>query len=164
MGTRIRLKSSFNITGFSAQNQVILKAMQQYGMILADNGSGIYISGAPDSRWNNSDLHNLGSLTGADFEVVRMGTIQTPANVPSGGAPTISSFNASTKSIAKGQSVQLSWNVNWNTSSPGYNIISGVGAVRGSAITIAPSATTTYTLYSTNEYGRSTAKVTITVQ
>jgi hypothetical protein len=164
MGTRLRLKSSFNISGFSAANQVILKALQQYGMILADNGSAIYITGAPDSRWNNNDLDNLKTLTGSDFEVVLQGTIYTPSNLPTGPSPKISSFTASTKSIAPGQTVQLNWNVNWNASNPGYNIISGVGPVRGSSVSVAPTATTTYTLYSTNEYGRSTAKVTVTVQ
>ncbi len=143
---------------------MILKALQKYGMILADNGSAIYITGAPDSRWNNNDLSNLKTLTGSDFEVVLMSAVYTPNNLPSGPAPTISSFTASTNSIAKGQIVQLNWNVEWNSSNPGYNILSGVGPVHGSAITIAPSATTTYTLYSTNEYGRSTAKVTVTVQ
>jgi hypothetical protein len=164
MGTRLRLKSSFNISGFSAANQVILKALQQYGMILADNGSAIYITGAPDSRWNNDDLDHLKTLTGSDFEVVLQGTIYTPSNLPTGPSPKISSFTASTKSIAPGQTVQLNWSVSWNASNPGYNIISGVGPVRGTSVTVAPTATTTYMLYSTNEYGRSTAKVTITVQ
>src|SRR5580692_4502509 len=82
MGTRLRLKASFNISGFSAANQVILTALKKYGMILADNGSAIFISGAPDSRWNNSDLGNLKTITAASFDVVQMGTIYTPANVP----------------------------------------------------------------------------------
>jgi hypothetical protein len=164
MGTRLRLKSSFNISGFSAANQVILKALQQYGMILADNGSAIYITGAPDSRWSNDDLDHLKTLTGSDFEVVLQGTIYTPSNLPTGPSPKISSFTASAKSIAPGQTAQLNWNINWNTSNPGYNIISGVGPVRGSSVTVAPAATTTYTLYSTNEYGRLSAKVTVTVQ
>jgi hypothetical protein len=164
MGTRLRLKSSFSISGFSAANQVILKALQKYGMILADNGSGIYISGAPDSRWNNDDLHNLGKLNASDFDVVLMGSVSTPNNIPAGTVPKISSFTASTKSIAKGQTVTFNWSVLWNAANPGYNIISGIGPVRGTSITFAPSATATYTLDSTNEYGRSTAKVTITVQ
>ena len=163
MGTRLRLKSSFDISGFSATNQVILKALQQYGMILADNGSAIYITGAPDSRWNNSDLHNLSQLTGADFEVVLQGTIYTPNNLPTGLSPKISSFTASAKTIAPGHPVTLNWTVNWNASNPGYNIISNVGPVHGSSVTVAPAVTTTYELYSTNEYGRSTAKVTVTV-
>lgn len=163
MGTRLRLKSSFNISGFSADNQVILTALKKYGMILADNGSAIFITGAPDSRWSNDDLSNLKNLTAADFDVVQMGTVYNPSNLPTGPAPTISSFTATSKTIAKGESTTLNWSVDWNVSNPGYNIISSVGAVRGSSVVVAPSATTTYTLYSTNEYGRVTAKVTITV-
>ncbi len=164
MGSRLRLKSSFNIAGFSVQNQVILTALKKYGMILADNGSAIFITGAPDSRWNNSDLANLEKLTGADFEVVQMGTVDNPSNLPSGPAPTISSFAATSATIAKGQTVTLHWTVGWNTSNPGYNIISpSVGAVRGSSVVVAPTSTTTYTLYATNEFGRAKAKVTITV-
>ncbi len=70
MGQRFRLHASFNISTFSPTNQIILKAMQKYGIILADNGSAWYISGAPDSRWDNSDLHNLGLVHGSDFEAV----------------------------------------------------------------------------------------------
>ena len=62
MGMRLRLKASFNISGYSAANQVILTALKQYGMIMADNGANMYISGAPDDRWNNDDLHNLDQL------------------------------------------------------------------------------------------------------
>jgi hypothetical protein len=160
MGTRLRLKASFNISGFSAANQVTLTALKKYGMILADNGSAIFISGAPDSRWNNSDLGNLKTITAASFDVVRMGTIYTPANVPTGPAPTILSFTANPISVSKGQSVTLGWNV----SSADYNIISPtVGPVRGASVTVVPSATTTYTLYSTNAYGRTTTTVTVTV-
>ena len=70
-GARIRLKASFIISGYSATNQVILKAMKKYGLILADIGSNLYVSGAPDQRWNNDDLHKLGQLHGSDFEVVK---------------------------------------------------------------------------------------------
>jgi len=73
MGTRIRLKSSFDISGFSAENQVILTAMKNYGLILADIGSDMFISGAPDNRWDNDDLHMLSTIKAADFEVVQMG-------------------------------------------------------------------------------------------
>lgn len=75
MGMRVRLKDSFDITRFSPAMQVILRALKKYGMILADNGSDWYLSGAPDSRWNEDDLHTLRSLKGSDFEVVRMGTV-----------------------------------------------------------------------------------------
>ncbi len=70
-GARIKLKASFDISGFSLTNQIILRAMKKYGLILADIGSNLYISGAPDERWNNDDLRRLGSLHGSDFEVVK---------------------------------------------------------------------------------------------
>ncbi len=75
MGMRVRLKASFNISGFSPAMQVILKALKKYGMMLADNGSNWYISGAPDPRWNDEELNTLKAIKGSDFEVVRMGTI-----------------------------------------------------------------------------------------
>jgi hypothetical protein len=70
MGARFRLKASFNITSYPAEMQVILRAMKTYGIILADNGSDWYISGAPDERWDNNMLHLLDDLTGNDFEAV----------------------------------------------------------------------------------------------
>ena len=70
MGERLRLKASFDISTFSPANQVILQALKTYGAIVADNGSPWYISGVPDSRWNNDDLHLLGQIKGSDFEAV----------------------------------------------------------------------------------------------
>lgn len=70
-GARIRLKANFDISGYSATNQIILRAMKKYGLILADIGSNLYISGAPDERWNNDDLRKLGQIHGSDFEVVK---------------------------------------------------------------------------------------------
>jgi hypothetical protein len=70
MGLRVRLKASFSTKGFPPQARVVLEALKRYGMILADNGSPWYISGAPDPRWSNDDLHSLSRLTGTDFEVV----------------------------------------------------------------------------------------------
>jgi len=161
MGMRLRLKASFDISSFSPANRVILTALQHYGMILADNGSAIYISGAPDSRWNNNDLGALKSIAASNFDVIQMDTIYTSANVPTGPSPAISNFSASPGSITTGQSTTL----NWTASEAIYNIISpSVGPVRGSSVTVTPAATTTYTLYSTNQYGRTTAKVTVTVQ
>lgn len=77
MGMRVRLKASFDISRFSPNMQVILRALKKYGMILADNGSNWYVSGAPDPRWNDSELSTLKSIKGSDFEVVQMGAIQT---------------------------------------------------------------------------------------
>ncbi len=70
MGLRVRLKQSVDISSFSPQARVILTALKRYGMILADNGSPWYISGASDPHWNDDDLHRLGRITGADLEVV----------------------------------------------------------------------------------------------
>ena len=70
MGTRFRLKADFDISGYSRDNQVILRALKRYGMILADNGSAWFITGSPDRRWNDDDLHNLRQITGSNFEAV----------------------------------------------------------------------------------------------
>ena len=70
MGERFRLRPDFDISGFSPANRVILQALKDYGMIVADNGSSWYVSGEPSSRWNDGDLHNLGQLHGSDFEAV----------------------------------------------------------------------------------------------
>lgn len=161
MGMRMRLKASFDISSFSATNQVILKAMQQYGIIMADNGSSMYISGAPDDRWDNSDLHNLGAVTTSDFDVVQMNPIYTASNLPQGAAPTISSFTASATTVAAGSQVTL----NWSVTGASYFVVSPlVGAVRGASVTITPTQTATYTLYAMNEFGQSTATVIINVQ
>jgi hypothetical protein len=77
MGMRVRLKASVDVSGFSPAMQVILRALKRYGMILADNGSNWYVSGAPDPRWNDSELNTLKALKGSDFEVVKMGTVVT---------------------------------------------------------------------------------------
>ena len=70
-GAKIRLKATFDINSYSAKNQVMLNAMKKYGLILADIGSNLFISGAPDERWNNDELRQLGNLNGSDFEVVK---------------------------------------------------------------------------------------------
>ncbi len=70
MGLRLRLRASFDTSGFPRQARVVLDALKRYGMVVADNGSSWYITGAPDSRWSNDDLHTLGQVKGSDFEVV----------------------------------------------------------------------------------------------
>jgi hypothetical protein len=160
MGMRMRLKASFNVSGFSAANQVILNALKKYGMIMADNGSNMYLSGAPDDRWDNNDLHNLDLVATSDFEVIQMTPLYIQSNVPSGAAPQITSFTASATSVSAGTPVTLSWQVNGAS----YVIVSpGVGAVRSTSIAVTPAQSTTYTLYATNAFGRITATVSITV-
>ena len=70
MGMRVRLESSFDTTGFSPAVRVILRSMMRYGMLLADNGSGWYVSGAPDPRWNDDELATLSRVPSSAFEVV----------------------------------------------------------------------------------------------
>jgi hypothetical protein len=76
MGLRLRLKASVNISAFPAESRVILTALKQYGMILADNGSAYYLSGASDARWSDNDLHALGRITGSMLEVVNTSTLR----------------------------------------------------------------------------------------
>jgi hypothetical protein len=78
MGLRVRLKASFDVSSFPRQARIVLTALKRYGMILADNGSPWYVSGAPDPRWSNDQLHTLGRVTGADFEVVDTSSLPHP--------------------------------------------------------------------------------------
>jgi hypothetical protein len=70
MGARLRLKANVDVSGYPAQSRVILQALKRYGMILADNGSPLFVSGAPDERWNNDDLRSLAGIKTTDFEFV----------------------------------------------------------------------------------------------
>jgi hypothetical protein len=160
MGMRLRLKTGFDVSGFSPANQVILNAFKKYGMIMADNGSSMYISGAPDDRWDNNDLHNLAQVQASDFEVIQMPAPYTQSNIPNGANPQITSFTASATSVTSGTPVTLSWQV----TGASYVILSPqVGAVRGSSVSVTPAATTTYTLYATNAFGRTTSTASVTV-
>jgi len=161
MGMRLRLKASYDISSFPPQSQVILAALKQYGMIMADNGSSMYVSGEPDNRWSNDDLGSLKQVPASAFEVILMDPIYTPANVPQGKAPAITSFTATPPTSHAGQPVVL----NWTATGASYFVISPqVGAVRGNKVTVYPTVTTTYTLDATNQYNRSKKKVTVTIQ
>jgi hypothetical protein len=75
MGLRLRLKASFGLAGYHGQALVVLQALKRYGLIVADNGSSWYITGAPDPRWNDEDLNQLKSVPGSAFEAVHSGPI-----------------------------------------------------------------------------------------
>jgi hypothetical protein len=86
MGARLRLKAAKDISGFAPEVQRIFRAMKRYGLIVADNGSDMYISGTMDARWNNSVLNPaFSALTADDFEVVQLGwnppAISPPTNL-----------------------------------------------------------------------------------
>ena len=158
MGMRLRLKASFDISGFSATNQIILKAMQQYGMILADNGSNMYFQGTPDSRWDDNDLNALKAVPSSAFDVVQMATVYDSSTAPTGAAPQITSFTASGDNVAPGTSVVLTPTVTGGS----YMYIDVAGFTRG-PVTVMPQATTTYTLTTRNAYGSTSASVTVHV-
>ena len=160
MGMRMRLKASFNVPAYSPANQVILNALKKYGMIMADNGSNMFLSGAPDDRWDNTDLHALGQVQASDFEVLQMTPLYTQNTLPTGASPQISAFVASSTSVSAGTPVTLSWQVNGAS----YIIVSPqVGGVRSTSVVVTPGQTTTYTLYATNAFGRTISTLTITV-
>ena len=86
MGARLRLKATRDLSGFRPEIQRVFRAMQRYGLIVADNGSDMYISGTYDTRWNNGQLNpGFAGLTANDFEVIQLG-YQPPA-VPPPSAP-----------------------------------------------------------------------------
>jgi len=165
MGMRIRLKSSFDISGFSKTNQIILTAMQQYGMILADNGGYMFFQGVSDPRWSDDDLDNLKNIGSENFEVVKM-TPEWPgwdsSTAPTGAVPVIKTFTASAASVASGAPVTFTYSATGDS----YDFIDAIGPVKtgSGSVTINPTSTQTYTLNSTNASGRATSKtITITV-
>jgi hypothetical protein len=89
MGERFRLKANYDISGFDPQVQVILQALKTYGMILADNGSPWYISGAPDERWDNDVLHELHQVPGSEFEAVDESSLMSDPNSGRAGPPIV---------------------------------------------------------------------------
>jgi hypothetical protein len=75
MGLRLRLKAGYSLAGFHGESLVVLRALKRYGLIVADNGSSWYITGAPDSRWNDEDLEQIKRVPGSAFEAVRTGPV-----------------------------------------------------------------------------------------
>jgi hypothetical protein len=80
MGERFRLQASFDISSYSAEVQVILTALKTYGAILADNGTSWYLTGAPNTNWNDSDLHNISNIVGSNMEAVDTSSLQVDPN------------------------------------------------------------------------------------
>ena len=76
MGLRLRLRASYSLAGFHGESLVILRALKRYGLIVADNGSSWYITGAPNPRWNDDDLEQIKRVPGSAFEAVQTGPIR----------------------------------------------------------------------------------------
>ena len=170
MGVRFRLRASFDISGYSPTNQIILKALKKYGMMIADNGSAWYLSGAPDSRWDNSDLHNLGAVQGSDFEVVDVSGLMMDPN--SGQAIQSSAVSVTvtpaTASVQVNQTQQFNATVNnsgsqtvtWSVSPSGGAITSGGFYTAPSSLPVG--AVTVTATSSTTPPVSGTATVTVT--
>ena len=75
MGLRLRLRASYSLAGFHGESLIVLRALKRYGLIVADNGSSWYITGAPDPRWNDDDLEQIKRVPGSAFEAVQTGPI-----------------------------------------------------------------------------------------
>lgn len=161
MGTRFRLKADFDISRFSGQNKVILIALQTYGMILADNGSNMFLSGTSDNRWSNDDLRALGQVPASAFEVVSTAPTLNLSALTAGVAPAISTLTSTATQVAAGTGVTLGWA---STGSNSFLVTPSVGPVRGNSVTVTPTQTTTYTVYATNHFGRTSKQITITVK
>ena len=162
MGTRLRLRANTDISSYSPINQVILTAMMNYGLILADNGGNFQVIGDTDPHWDDSDLGNWHGgphpITSADFDVVQMApeypgmdSVSALTDYPgTGTVPVIDSFTASETRVAPGTPVTFNFEVTGST----YDYIDNIGPVRLDSgrgrVTITPTATQTYTLYAVN--------------
>lgn len=147
MGERFRLKASFDISPFPADVQVILRAMKKYGIILADNGSAWFISGKPDPRWNDDNLHTLSQLLGSNFEAVDATVLRispdSGAALQNGTTVTVTPSSASVRvgqlrafaATVTGTTGGVTWSVN---DVPGGD--GGVGTIDASGRYLAPAA------------------------
>jgi hypothetical protein len=112
MGQRFRLKATFDISGFSGDTKIILKALKKYGMILADNGSSWFISGVPDPRWNNDVLHELSRVSGSEFEAIDESSLMvSPDSGQAKQAPPVTPSSLTAKAISS-SSIVLTWKDN----------------------------------------------------
>ena len=149
MGTRFRLRANFDISSYSPANQVILNALKTYGMILADNGSSWYIQGAPDPRWDDSDLHNLSQIAGQNFEAVDESSLMIDPNSGQAqqAAATTVTVSPGTASLTTGATQQFTATVT-NATSQGVtwsvNGVAGgnatVGLISSTGLYTAPAA------------------------
>jgi hypothetical protein len=144
MGARFRLRSGFDISTYSATNQIILKALKKYGIMLADNGSAWYISGAPNSNWNDTDLHNLANVKGSDWEAVDVSPMMIDPNSGQARQPGISvSVTPSSASVPVNTTKQFSASVSGSTN---QGVVWDVnGTVGGSSVIGTISGTGLYT-------------------
>lgn len=158
MGARFRLRASFDISGYSATNQIILTALKKYGMMLADNGSAWYLSGAPDPRWNDSDLHLLGNVKGSDFEAVDVSPLMIDPNSGQAAQTGVSvSVNPASASVQVNTQKQFTATVNGNANhtvswdvngTPGNGTVGFIDTISG--VYTAPALPISVTVHATS--------------
>lgn len=164
MGMRVRLKASKDISSYSQTNQIILTAMKNYGLILADNGGNFFVVGDTDPHWDLADLGNWhygpNEIKSTDFEVIQS-TPEFPGwdsvtayTANPGSVPVINSFSSTATSVSSGTALTFNFSVTGDS----YDYIDNIGPVRltggSGSVTIFPTETQEYTLYSTNSSGR----------
>lgn len=169
MGVRFRLRADFDISSFSPTNQIILRALKKYGMMIIDNGASWFLSGAPDARWDNTDLHNLGAVHGSDFEVVDVsGLIISPdsgqAQQSAAATVTILPATASvqageTKTFSATVSGSSNQTVTWTASA---GTITATGWYTAPAIVPSPAAVTIQAISQADISAVGVAEVTVT--
>lgn len=148
MGQRFRLKASFDISTYPAEVQVILRALKKYGMMIADNGSAWFLSGEPDSRWNNDDLGTFRNITGAAFEAVDVSSLMVDPNSGQAVQPGVSvTVTPGAATLVTGASQQFTATVQNSTGQSVAWSVNGmlggsaaVGYVNAAGLYTAPSA------------------------
>jgi len=178
MGARFRLRAGFDISSFSAANQVILTALKKYGMMVADNGSSWYVTGAPDPGWNNDDLHNLGLVHGSDFEAVDVSGLMIDPNSgqalqsttvsvtvnPSSATVPVNTTEQFSATVTNANTQVVNWSVNnvaGGNSTVGW--ISSGGMYTAPAVPPAGGTVTVQAASSVSPSAIGTATVTVTV-
>ena len=178
MGQRFRLKASFDVSTFPPEVQVILQALKKYGMMIADNGSSWYISGAPDSRWNNDNLGQIRNVPGSAFEAVDVSSLQIDPNSSqakqSGGAGVITIAPASatvltshhqqfTATVPNTSNQMVNWAVNGVTGGNSqFGFIDSTGLYTAPATAPSPASVTVTAVSTANTAETGSATVTIT--
>jgi hypothetical protein len=118
MGQRFRLKASFDVSKLSPQSMVVAQALKTYGMIVADNGSNWFLSGAPNANWNDNDINDLKQIHGSDFEAVDTSNLHPPSDTSSPSPPGNLRFSQATAS-----QITVSWDAATdNTGVTGYRV------------------------------------------
>lgn len=155
MGARFRLRATFDVTPYPPEVRVILRCLQRYGMMVADNGSAWYISGVPNSRWNNDNLHQIGGVLGSDFEAVDTSSLIIDPNTAQAKQTALLITVAPASATVAGGTVQQFTATVTNTANTGVT-----WSVNG----VAGGSAATGVIDATGRYGAPSTSVSVTVE